>query len=206
MITDPRIYFSDGCGRCARFQTNDCAARIWSEGVQALRRICLSAGLSETAKWGHPCYVHAGRNIAIIGARRDGFLLTFCKAALLDDPRGLLMRPGPNSQTPEVLRFDHPSQVAALEPEITGFLRQLIAHAEAGTKPVKARQEHDLPVELTAALDADPHLSEAFAALTPGRQKSYVIALNGAKKPETRLARIARFRDKIIAGKGALDR
>ena len=79
-------------------------------------------------------------------------------------------------------------------------------HAEAGTKPPKTEREIDVPEELTDALDADPELAEAFHALTPGRQKSYLFALNQAKQSATRVARIEKFRDKILAGKGALER
>lgn len=73
MVTDIEDYFSKGCGRCDRFATPDCATRTWQEGLSALRRICRDMGLRETVKWGHPCYKHAGRNIAIIGALRGDF-------------------------------------------------------------------------------------------------------------------------------------
>jgi len=59
---------------------------------------------------------------------------------------------------------------------------------------------------LTEALDADPELAEAFQALTPGRQKSYLFNLNQAKQPATRMARIEKFRGRILEGKGLLER
>ncbi|HHC30045.1 MAG TPA: hypothetical protein ENK80_05735, partial [Rhodobacterales bacterium] len=77
MITNPDVYFTMGCGRCARFATPDCSAHVWSDGQTALRAICRDLGLEEVAKWGHPVYMHAGRNIAIMGAFRDNFRLTF---------------------------------------------------------------------------------------------------------------------------------
>jgi len=82
MIDDVDVYFARGCGRCERFATADCATRRWSDGLHALRQICRDAGLTETAKWGHPCYMHAGRSIAILGALRDSFRLGFFDAAL----------------------------------------------------------------------------------------------------------------------------
>ena len=88
MITDIEDYFSKGCGRCARFATPDCSTRKWAAGLGALRQICLEAGLVETVKWGHPCYMHADRNIALFGAFRGDFRLTFFNAALLNDPEG----------------------------------------------------------------------------------------------------------------------
>lgn len=206
MITDPDDFFTKGCGRCDRFATPDCSTRPWIEGLNALRRMCLDVGLDETVKWAHPCYMHAGRNIALLGAFRGDFRLTFLNAGLLVDSEGVLEPQGPNSQTPGMIRFTANAQVAEMEPVIRAYLRQLMDHAEAGTKPPKTAREIDTPDELTEVLDADPELAEAFHALTPGRQKSYLFALSQAKQPATRLARIEKFRDKIIAGKGALER
>lgn len=206
MITDPGEYFAKGCGRCDRFATPDCSTRQWLPGLEALRRICLDAGLIETAKWGHPCYMHAGRNIAVMGAFRGDFRLNFVHAALLRDPEGVLEPQGPNSPTPGMLRFTDNAQVAALEPVIGAYLKEAMGYAEAGILPPKEAVEIELPDELVEALDADPELAEAFHALTPGRQRSYVFALNSAKQSATRIARIAKFRDHIIAGKGALER
>ncbi|KJZ18720.1 YdeI/OmpD-associated family protein [Loktanella sp. S4079] len=206
MITDPNVYFAKGCDRCARFDTPECAVQIWRDGLSALRDICRGIGLTETAKWGHPCYMHAGRNIAIFGAFRNDFRLSFMNASLLKDAGSELEPQGPNSQTPSMMRFDDPAQVVARAPIIRDFLAELMGYAEQGIKPPKIVREVDVPDELTDALDNDPELAEAFHALTPGRQKSYAFNLNQAKKTETRIARIAKFRDKIIAGKGALER
>ncbi len=63
MITDPDVFFDKGCGRCDRFATPDCSTRLWLPGLLTLRRICRGAGLVEVAKWGHPCYMHADRNV-----------------------------------------------------------------------------------------------------------------------------------------------
>lgn len=206
MITDIEDYFSKGCGRCARFDTDDCSTRKWADGLRDLRRICLRAGLAETVKWGHPCYMHADRNIALIGAFRGDFRLSFFNAALMKDPDNLLEKQGPNARHPGIMRFTGNAQVAGLEPVILAYLTEAMGYAEAGLKPPKEEQELELPDELVSALDADPELAEAFHGLTPGRQKSYTINLNSAKKPETRAARIVKFRERIIAGKGATER
>jgi len=206
MISDPDDFFTKGCGRCDRFATPDCSTRLWIDGLNNLRRICLDMGLSETVKWAHPCYMHAGRNVAILGAFQTDFRLSFMNAGLLNDTEGVLVPQGPNSQTPSMIRFTAVGQVGALEPVIRAYLRQLMDHAEAGTRAPKAEREIDMPDELTEALDADPELAEAFHALTPGRQKSYMFALNQAKQSATRVARIEKFRARIIAGKGALER
>src|SRR5579872_3740544 len=170
MITDPDDFFTKGCGRCARFATPNCSTRRWIDDLNHLRRICREVGLEETVKWAHPCYMHAGRNIALFGAFQTDFRLSFMNAGLLRDTAGVLEPQGPNSQTPSMIRFTALGQVGELEPVIRDYLRQLMAHAEAGTKPPKAEREIDMPDELTEALDADPELAEAFHALTPGRQ------------------------------------
>lgn len=206
MITDVEDYFAKGCGRCDRFATPDCSIHRWDSGLAALRRLCRTAGLVETVKWGHPCYMHAGRNIAILGALRGDFRLSFFNAALLGDPAGVLERQGPNTRHPDMIRFADAGQVTALAPVITAYLAEVMGHADAGRLPPKTAPDRDLPAELSGALDADPDLAEAFYRLTPGRQRSYVIALASARTEATRHARIARFRSPILAGKGAAER
>ena len=206
MITDIEDFFAKGCGRCERFATPDCSTRLWIDGLNELRRICLEAGLVETVKWAHPCYMHAGRNIVIIGAFRGDFRLTFFNAALMKDPEGVLERQGQNTQHPDMIRFVSNAAVAKMEPVIRAYLKEAMGYAEAGIKPTKEVGEIELPDELIEALDSDPELAEAFHDLTPGRKKSYVINLGSVKKSETRAARIAKFRNHILAGKGALER
>ena len=206
MITDIEEYFTKGCGRCDRFATPDCSTRRWIDGLNDLRRICREMGLSEHVKWAHPVYMHADRNIGLIGAFRDDFRFTFMNGSLLKDPEGVLRPAGPNSAVKNVLYFTSNDGPAQLEPVIRAYLAELMDYAERGVKPPKVERELDWPEELTEALDTDTELAEAFNALTPGRQKSYVINLNGAKQSATRVARIAKFRDRILAGKGALER
>ena len=206
MITDIEEYFSKGCGHCERFATPECSTRQWIQGLTDLRRICLEAGLVETVKWGQPCYMHGGRNIAILGALRDDFRLGFFNAALLKDPNGILEKSGPYTRHPDMIRFLKNTQVAEMEQSITSYLKEAMRYAEEGIKPPKEQSEIELPGELVETLESDPELADAFHRLTPGRQKSYVINLNSAKKPETRISRIAKYRDKILAGKGAMER
>jgi uncharacterized protein YdeI (YjbR/CyaY-like superfamily) len=206
MITEIEDFFDRGCGRCERFDTDDCSVRQWEAGLRALRRICLDAGLTEHVKWGHPCYMHAGRNIALIGALRGDFRLSFFNAALMTDPDGLLERQGPNTRHPDCIRFTTVEQVAEREPALRRYLAEAMAYADAGTCAPRDMGEIDLPDEMIEALDADPELAEAFAALTPGRRNSYAVNLNSARQPATRIARIAKFRDRILAGKGATER
>jgi uncharacterized protein YdeI (YjbR/CyaY-like superfamily) len=206
MITDIEDYFTKGCGRCERFAGPDCSTRQWSQGLDGLRRICTEAGLVEMVKWGHPCYMHQGRNIVIFGAFRGDFRLTFFNAALMKDPEGVLEKQGANTQHPDMIRFVDNADVARMEGVIRSYLKEAMDYAAAGIKPPRDTSELELQDELVDALDSDPELAEAFWGLTPGRQKSYVINLGSTKNPATRMARIEKFRPKIIAGKGALDR
>lgn len=124
----------------------------------------------------------------------------------MKDPEGVLEKQGPNTQHPDMLRFTSNTQVVDKEPMIRSYLDEAKGYATAGIKPPKIVSEIELPDELVDALDCDPELSTAFHNLTPGRQKSYVINLSMAKASATRTSRIAKFRDKILAGKGAMER
>ena len=203
MITRADDFFAKGCGRCERFDTPDCSTQKWVEGLRVLRANCLEAGLTETVKWAHPCYMHADRNIVIIGAFRDDFRMTFFNAALMKDPDGVLEKQGPNTQHAGMIRFTSNAQPKVMGKIILSYLAEAMDYAERGLMAPKDKAEVDMPGELADALDADSELAEAFHDLTPGRQRSYVINLNSAKKSETRVSRIANFRSRIIAGKGA---
>jgi uncharacterized protein YdeI (YjbR/CyaY-like superfamily) len=205
MITEIEDYFSKGCGRCPRFETADCSTRFWTQALADLRRICLEAGLTETLKWGHPCYMHAGRNIAIIGAFRGDARLSFFNAALMTDPEGILERQGQNTSHADMIRITDNAGAARRADIILSYLDEAMGYAERGITPPKLVRDDPWPDELTEALDADPELAEAFHRLTPGRQRSYLFNLNGAKRPETRITRIERYRPRILAGLGLLD-
>lgn len=206
MITDIGDFFAKGCGRCDRFATPDCSTRQWEGGLAQLRRICLEAGLVETAKWGHPCYMHAGRNIAILGAFREDYRISFFNAALMKDPEGVLEKQGENTQHSDTIRFTRNDGVEELEPLIRSYLAEATGYADAGIKPQKNVVQLKMPAELRAAFEADLELASAFHKLTPGRQRSYLFNLNSAKKSATRVSRIAKFRSKILSGKGAMER
>lgn len=206
MITDADDFFSKGCGRCARFATPDCSTRPWAEGLAMLRDLCLGAGLDETVKWAHPCYLFGDRNIALITAFRGDFRLSFFNAALMKDPERILEKQGPNTRHPGVIKFTDTAQVVAMKPVIAAYLAEAKGYASAGVLPPREAVELDLPDELVDAMDSDPELAEGFHALTPGRQRSYVINLNSAKTAATRISRIGKFRDKILSGKGANER
>ncbi len=202
MITDPRVYFTKGCGRCDRHATPDCVTRRWSDGLAELRRICLVVGLSEHAKWGHPCYMHAGRNIAVIGALKDSYRLGFFNPSLMTDPEAILVKQGPTTQHAGSVEFTTNDQPHQMEATLASYLKEAMDYAQRGLVPAKSERSLTLPEELVTVMDDDPDFAEAFHALTPGRQRGWALHFAGAKKSATRVSRVKKSRDKVIAGKG----
>lgn len=173
----------------------------WAAPMAAARDILLAQGLTETVKWGQPCYTEGG-NIAILGGFKSGLRVTFFKGALLEDP--LLIAPGENSQQARYLNFLTAEEVEEAAPR----LRRLIAEArrlEAAGVQVQAAEEPDWPEELTQACAEDPDYAQAFQALTPGRRRYWILHFAEGKQVKTRLTRIAKSRDRVMAGKGLTD-
>jgi uncharacterized protein YdeI (YjbR/CyaY-like superfamily) len=132
-------------------------------------------------------------------------VLSFIKGQLIPDPKGLLELPGPNSREGRILRFTQISQATVLEKEIRYFLQEAIQAERSGKKPETATLPQVLPDELLQKFTEHAGLESAFFALTPGRQRGYVIHFSEAKQSATRLNRIEKYLSKIFAGKGMLD-
>jgi uncharacterized protein YdeI (YjbR/CyaY-like superfamily) len=175
----------------------------WQAETDALRAILASEGLDEAVKWAKPCFLRHGANVAIIQPFRDEVRLMFFKGAILPDPAGILGSQGDNTQGARVVRFASTDDVSRLEAPLRALIRAAIAAEDRGETPAyPARAALDLPDELVSALDGDPDLAEAFHALTPGRQRSWVLHIAGAKQSATRTARITKAAPMIRAGKG----
>ena len=184
-------------------QFND--AKLWRLEAESLRRILLGCGLTEDMKWGKPCYSIDGQNVCII-QRMKGFLaLLFFKGALLEDPDGLLEAQGPNSRAGYRMRFTGMQDVERLASSIRSFVRAAIAVEKAGLK-VEKPSNPAYPAELTETFARDPEYKAAFDRLTPGRQRGYVLHFSQAKQSKTRMARIEKYRSRILDGKGMHDR
>lgn len=180
-------------------------AKSWQAEIQKLRDILLGAGLDEEIKWGKPCYVYEGTNVAIIQPFKEHCALMFFKGALLEDTHKLLRSQGENTQS--ALRLEFRSEAEVKKSVVDAYVRQAIAVEKQGLKvEFKAKQELELPSELQAALNKDAKLAKAFRALTPGRQRSYVMHIGAAKQPATRTARVLKCSPKILEGKGFNDR
>jgi uncharacterized protein YdeI (YjbR/CyaY-like superfamily) len=180
-------------------------AKTWQSEMTKLRAILLECGLDEDIKWGKPCFAFEGKNVAIIQPFKEHCSLMFFKGALLQDTHGLLRSQGQNTQSALRLEFTSTRQItkATLEPYVT----QAVAVEKAGLKvDFKAKRELELPEELTRMLKKDRALAKAFAALTKGRQRAYVLHFTGAKQAKTRTARIEKCVPQILAGRGMNDR
>jgi len=199
-------YLKHGCGRCPLGDTPECKVHAWQPELKVLRELMLQGGLVEEIKWSVPCYTHRGKNIAVVAALKDHCSLSFFKGAGLDDPSGVLERPGENSQAARVLRLTSTKQIRGLGPIIEGFIRQAVALEESGYKPpTTSPAQMDWPSELVRVLEGDSRLREAFEALTPGRQRGYLLYIAGAKQSKTRMDRIEKNRERILNGLGLHD-
>jgi len=199
-------YLKHGCGRCPLGDTPECKVHAWQPELKVLREMMLQGGLVEEIKWSVPCYTHRGKNIAVVAALKDHCSLSFFKGAGLDDPSGVLERPGENSQAARVLRLTSTKQIRGLGPIIEGFIRQAVALEESGYKPpTTSPAQMDWPSELVRVLEGDSRLREAFEALTPGRQRGYLLYIAGAKQSKTRMDRIEKNRERILNGLGLHD-
>ena len=181
------------------------ASQQWPGEIAAIRPLLLSCGLDEEIKWGKPCYCHNDANVVLVQEFSDHLALMFFKGVLLDDPEGVLLAQGPNTHGPKRMRFTSTEDVEASADTITAYVREAIAHEEAGTE-LPERPEEELAAELAERLASDDELSEAFENLTPGRQREYNLHISAAKRSDTRERRVDKVVPRILDGKGLRDR
>lgn len=178
----------------------------WREELLFLRKLLLSEGLTEEFKWRGPCYTHLGGNVALAQGFSDGCVLSFFKGVMLDDPDGHLEFPGENSRIAKLLRFQSLAEMSQAIDIARGFIRQAMAFEVKGIKVDVAPATFSVPDDVAEALSMDEELQTAWAALTPGRQRSWVMHFSQAKQSSTRLSRLEKARDKILDGKGMTER
>ena len=199
-------YLQEGCGRCSLVGTPDCKVHNWQGELRYLRKLVLDCGLTEELKWKVPCYTHNGHTILMVVAFKESATLSFFKGALLKDEHGILEKPGKNSQAGRVVRFTQVEEIAALEDVLKAYIFEAIEADEKGLKVnFKNISEYDVPEEFQERLDTDADLKEAFEALTPGRQKGYLLYFAGAKQSKTRASRVEKYIPKILKGLGFHD-
>jgi uncharacterized protein YdeI (YjbR/CyaY-like superfamily) len=178
----------------------------WQEELQKLRMIVLDCPLTEEVKWRVPCYTFQERNVVFLGAFKESCALSFVKGALLKDAKGILQKPGENTQSARVIRFTNVREIDELTPVLKAYINEAIKVEKSGLKVTfKKTSEFKIPEEFQARLDEIPALKIAFNALTPGRQRAYLLYFSAAKQSKTRESRVEKCMQRILSGKGLDD-
>lgn len=182
-------------------------AQQWQEEMEQLRQILLDSGLTEEFKWGKPCYTLDGSNIVLIHGFKDYCALLFHKGVLLSDAAGILVAQTKNTQATRQIRFTDVDEIIEMKHILKAYIQEAIEVEKAGLEvEYKETSEFDFPEELQNKFDDDPAFKAAFEALTPGRQRGYLLHFSGAKQSKTRKSRIEKNIQKILDGKGLTDR
>lgn len=178
----------------------------WHKELTALRKILLDTPLTEEFKWGNPCYTFQQSNVVITGSFKANCTLSFFKGALLKDSHNILSKPGENTRAARVIRFTSLQEISKLKSVLKDYLAEAIELEITGQKvDLPQDQELEFPTELQEKLDSDSALQTAFAALTPGKQRAYVLHFSAPKQSKTRVSRIEKCTPQILDGKGLHD-
>ena len=182
------------------------SAKKWQPEMEEVRKIVLECGLKQEAKWGWPCFTLEKKNIVLVHAFKEYCALMFFKGALLKDAKRILVAPSENMQATRQMRFTNLQEIVKLRPVVKAYVREAIEVEKAGLKvKFKKTAEFKMPEEFKNKLDEIPALKTAFRALTPGRQRGYLLHFSAAKQSQTRTARVEKWMPQILKGKGLLD-
>jgi len=181
-------------------------ATKWQAELAQLRAIVLDCRLTEELKWGVPCYTSEGNNIVLIHAFKEYCALLFFKGALINDPHHILIQQTENTQSARQVRFTNLNEINELETTLKAYIREAIEVEKAGLKvDLKKTAEYAVPEEFQIKLNENPVLKSAFTALTPGRQRAYLLHFAAPKQAQTRASRVEKAIPLILAGKGLND-
>lgn len=181
-------------------------AKKWQHEFELLRNIAVETGLTEEFKWGHPCYALDGANVFLIHGFKEYCALLFFKGALMKDPKGILIQQTENVQSARQVRFTNLAQIAKMKTTIKAYMKNAVEVEKSGAKvELKKVAEYKMPDEFKQVLDKKPAIKKAFYALTPGRQRAYLLFFSQAKQSATRSARIQKYLKHIQSGKGLND-
>ena len=181
-------------------------AEKWREEFEKLRMIILDCPLTEELKWGKPCYAFQNNNIVLIHGFKEYCALLFLKGSLLKDARGILIQQTENVQAARQIRFTHVREIVKMEPVLKAYINEAIEVEKAGLQVnYKKTTEFVIPEEFQKKLDESPALKTAFAALTPGRQRGYILYFSAPKQSKTRESRVEKCMPQILNGKGLDD-
>ena len=188
----------------ADFYFNDSGK--WQKEMKKLRAIALGCGLAEELKWGCPSYTLGKSNIVLIHEFKEYCAYLFFKGALLEDPKGILIQQTKNVQAARQIRFTNVREITGMETALKAYIKQAIEVDKAGLKvEMKKTGDFGMPAEFKARLEDVPGLKKAFGALTPGRQRAYLLFFSSAKQSKTRETRIEKNLDRILDGIGLDD-
>ncbi|MDR2231354.1 MAG: YdeI/OmpD-associated family protein [Flavobacteriaceae bacterium] len=178
----------------------------WQKEFEKLRAIILDIGLDEELKWGCPCYTYHKRNIVLIHGFKEYCAILFFKGALLNDTCKILIQQSENVQAARQIRFTNQEEISKLEKEIKLYVYEALEVEKSGVQvPMKKTKDFEVAEEFQHKLNTDTVLKEAFEALTPGRQRAYLLYFSSAKQPKTRESRIEKCILQILTGKGLND-
>ncbi len=178
----------------------------WQKELETLRMFILDCGLNEELKWGVPCYTYDKSNIVLIHAFKEYCAVLFFKGALLKDPKGILIQQTKNVQSARQIRFTDVKEIVKLKATLKAYIKEAIEIEKAGLKvELKRTTEFEMPAEFRIKLEKSAALKKAFTALTPGRQRGYLLHFSSAKQAKTRESRIEKNLKRILAGKGIDD-
>ncbi|USK31441.1 YdeI family protein (plasmid) [Bacillus sp. CMF21] len=181
-------------------------AKKWKEEFETLRNIVLDCELAEDIKWMHPCYMFENKNIVLIHGFKEYCALLFHKGALLQDPHGILIQQTENVQAARQIRFTNVQEIVEMETILKAYIYEAIEVEKAGLEVnTKKITEFIIPEELQNKFDEIPALKTAFEALTPGRQRAYILHFSQPKQSKTRESRVEKCMEKILNGKGLND-
>lgn len=178
----------------------------WQVEIETMRAIALGCGLNEELKWGVPCYTSDESNIVLIHVFKDYCAFLFFKGVLLKDPKGILVQQTQNVQAARQIRFTNVKDIVKMKATLKTYIQEAIKVEKAGLKvPMKKTKEFDMPDEFKSKLEENATLKKAFFALTPGRQRGYLLHFSSAKQSATREARVKKYMPQILKGKGLDD-
>ncbi len=199
------LFIADGCGRCDFYATDKCKVRTWQMELQHVRQIMLETDLTEEIKWGVPVYTHQGKNIVIITAFKECVTFGFFKGVLLSDHQKILEQQGPSVQSARIIRFTSVQQILDLANQLKEYIKEAVAIEESGAKVEFKKDLEPIPIELEEKFEELPALKDAFYALTPGKQRGYIIHFSQPKQSASKISRIDKCIDKIMKGEGFHD-
>ena len=181
-------------------------AKKWKEESEQLRNIVLDCELTEEFKWMHPCYTFEKKNIVLIHGFKEYCALLFHKGALLQDAHGILIQQTENVQVARQIRFTNVQEIVEMENILKAYIYEAIKVEKAGLEvKIKKSTEFIIPEEFQKKLDEIPSLKTAFYALTPGRQRAYILYFSAPKQSKTRESRVEKCMQQILNGKGLND-